>query len=289
MIKNHELTPPINDRFEIADPSLLYMAVPNMDELLQRKQLYSSLIINTAHPLHDEPLVSLNEYGVSGRSYYSRPNAATGDPVPGVDPAQYLRKSVAEVLSKVNNTLSHPDIIEAFNGEIELYVEDALRPVWLQQKLHDEVMPSLIRQQQPGLNEAEVMEARSHLIAKPSLDPTKPSPHATGGVFDLSLRFKETGDSVNMGHVDADTLRVRPDYFEVHIPISESEIEAQKNRRVFYNIMIGGAFTEPTGFVVNPTEWWHFGKGDQLSEKVRGSDSAYYSFPDDNVHLNDQN
>lgn len=280
MIKNHEFTTPINNRFEIADAALLYASVPNMDPLLQRKQHYNNLAIDVSHPLHDEPLVSVGEYGISGQSYYSRPNAATGEPVPGVDPAQYLRRSVAETLSKVNNTLSLPDVIDAFGGEIELYVEDALRPVWLQQKLHDEVMPGLIREQQPNLSDAEVLEARSHLIAKPSLDPSRPSPHATGGVFDLSLRYKETGNPVNMGHVDADTLRVRPDYFEVHPPVDDDEVEAQKNRRVFYNILTGSAFTEPTGFVVNPTEWWHFGKGDQLSEKVRGSEAAYYTFPD---------
>ena len=281
MTKSHEFTSPINNRFEIADSLLLHAPVPNMDRLLEQKQQYNMLAIDVTHPLYNEPLVSLEEYGIIGQSYYSRPNAATGEPVPGVDPAQYLRRSVAETLSKVNNTLSQPEIVEAFDGEIELYVEDALRPVWLQQKLHDEVMPSLIREQQPDLNEVEVLEARSHLIAKPSLDPSRPSPHATGGVFDLSLRYKETGDPVNMGHVDADTLRVRPDYFEVHPPVDDDEVEAQKNRRVFYNILTGSAFTEPTGFVVNPTEWWHFGKGDQLSEKVRGSDAAYYSFPDE--------
>jgi hypothetical protein len=41
--------------------------------------------------------------------------------------------------------------------------------------------------------------------------------------------------------------------------------------------MIGAAFGVDTGLVNNPTEWWHWGRGDQLSEKVRGDEVAYYS------------
>ncbi len=41
--------------------------------------------------------------------------------------------------------------------------------------------------------------------------------------------------------------------------------------------MTGKAFGVDTGLVCNPTEWWHWGSGDQLAAKVRGDNEAYYS------------
>src|ERR1019366_4223058 len=127
-------------------------------------------------------------------------------------------------------------------------------------------------------------ERRKDMIAIPSTDPNRPSPHATGGALDIGLRFKQStpmfveGSYVPMGHVDGDTSeRINPDFFEQNAPENEVDRLAQRNRRAYYAIMIGSAFGIDTGFVNNPTEWWHWGKGDQLSAKV-SDESAYYSF-----------
>jgi len=150
-------------------PEALVRPIPIMDEARQNKIGYGDVPIDQANELYNEPIVALAELGISGQSYYSRPNAATVEPVPGVDPNQYLRRSVA---------------VAFFGGRVEIYVQDALRPLSLQQHLYDDVFPALIRKQSPGISDEDLVERRSQLIAKPSNDANRPSPHATGGAFD---------------------------------------------------------------------------------------------------------
>lgn len=266
--------------------SALYLPVPLMEELRVLKQGYSDLPIDIQHPRFDEPIVVIATYGIPGQAYYSRPNPVTGQSVPEVSSALFLRKSVAETLARINLAL-HSDVIsELFGGEVELYVEDALRTQSLQKRLHDELIPRLLRINNPELSEFELGKRLKDIIAIPSSDPNRPSPHATGGVFDVTLRYKRAdpgyvvGSEVEMGHYDGETsARINPDYFEYNQPVTAEDKLAQRHRRGFYAIMTGAAFGFETGFVVNPTEWWHYGRGDQLSEKVRGSEAAYYSIP----------
>lgn len=262
----------------------LLQPVPDMDELRERKKGYNELPIETTHPKFNEPVVDIADYGIAGQGYYSRPNAATGDAVPGAPGSLYLRKSVAETLARINSTLQNPVFSQFFGGEVELYVEDALRPVSLQTRLHDELIPALLRKNHPEISDGDVAERVKDIIAVPSSDPTKPSPHATGGALDIILRYKQPspayadGSNVPVGHFDGETsARINPDYFEQHEPQTEEEHQAQRNRRAYYAIMTGAAFGVDTGLVNNPTEWWHWGTGDQLSAKVRGDTTAYYS------------
>lgn len=263
----------------------LLIPVPLMEELRQRKQGYNSLPIDTAHPLYSEPVVGLSDYGIAGQAYYSRPNAATSVAVDGVEPEPYLRKSIAETLAKINASLASPAITRFFGSEIELWVEDALRPVALQKQLYEEVFPRLIYGQNHGISEQAMQKRRAQLIAFPSYDPLRPSPHTTGAAVDLSLRYKQAslgyveGVTIELGHTDGETSeRVHPDYYEQHQPQNETAQIAQRNRRAFYAIMTGAAFGFKTALINNPTEWWHWGRGDQLSAQVAGQASAYYSF-----------
>lgn len=262
----------------------LLQPIPYMKDLRERKRGYSELPIDTLHPKFNEPLVPIAKYGVAGQAYYSRPNAATEQPVPGVAADLYLRRSVAEMLAGINNALRDPTFTDFFGGEVELYVEDALRPVSLQVRLHDELIPTLLRAHNPDMSDTEVAERIKDLIAIPSLDPTKPSPHATGGAVDVTLRYRQdtpqyvANSFVRLGHVDGDTSdRILPDYFELHEPQTDDDKAAQRNRRAYYAIMTGRAFGVDTGLTCNPTEWWHWGSGDQLAAKVRGDAAAYYS------------
>lgn len=262
----------------------LLQPVPNMDRLRELKKGYNELPIDTTHPKFNEPLVDIADYGLAGQAYYSRPNAATKQPVPRVPANMYLRQSVAETLAKINTALHNPTFTEFFGGEVELYVEDALRPVSLQTQLHNELIPALLRDNHPDMSDEEIEERIKDLIAVPSSDPKKPSPHATGGALDIILRYKQStkhyveGSQVPIGHSDADTSeRILPDYFELHDPQTDDDRTAQRNRRAYYAIMTGKAFGVDTGLVCNPTEWWHWGSGDQLAAKVRGDEAAYYS------------
>jgi D-alanyl-D-alanine dipeptidase len=81
-----------------------------------------------------------------------------------------------------------------------------------------------------------------------------------------------------MGHMNGETsARINPDYFEKQPPENDEDRLARRNRRAYYAIMTGEAFGFDSGFINNPTEWWHWGRGDQLSEQVRGASVAYYS------------
>jgi zinc D-Ala-D-Ala dipeptidase len=275
--------PQSHERDPLAEETLL-QPVPGMDELRARKKGYSELPIDASHPKFNEPLVDIADYGIAGQAYYSRPNAATGQPVPGVPENMYLRKSVAETLGTINTMLQSPIFTAFFGGEVELYVEDALRPVSLQTRLHDELIPALLRSNHPTMSDKEIADRIQDLIAVPSLDPSKPSPHATGGALDVILRYRQDerrnveGSHVPMGHVDADTSdRILPDYFEMHEPQTDEDKQAQRNRRAYYAVMTGKVFGVDTGLVCNPTEWWHWGSGDQLAAQVRGDKAAYYS------------
>jgi D-alanyl-D-alanine dipeptidase len=277
--------PHLNEQgFDQLIEEALVQPVPNMDELRERKKGYNELPIDTTHPMFSEPVVDVADYGIAGQGYYSRPNAGTGEAVSGAPTNLYLRKSVTETLAKINASLQNPIIIELFGGEVELYIEDALRPVSLQTRLHDELIPALLRRNHPEMGADEVAERVKDIIAVPSSDPKKPSPHATGGALDIILRFKQNtpdyveGSNVPMGHVDGDTsTKINPDYFEHTEPQTDEDRTAQRNRRAYYAIMTGAAFGTDTGLANNPTEWWHWGSGDQLSAKVRGDEAAYYS------------
>jgi D-alanyl-D-alanine dipeptidase len=280
MVEMHNRSQELN--YELREPAL-YLPIPNMDELRERKKGYSELSIDTAHPKFGEPVTDISDYGIAGQAYYSRLNATTGEPIPGLTPKLYLRKSIAETLAKINSAIQNPAITQFFGGAIELYVEDALRPVSLQKRLHDELVPALLRKNQPGITKDELEARVKDIIAIPSFDPSKPSPHATGGALDVILRFKQSnggyvkGSEVPVGHIDGDTsARIAPDFFEQNEPKSDADRLAQRNRRAYFAIMTGSAFGEDTGLVNNPSEWWHWGSGDQLSSKVRGETSAWY-------------
>lgn len=266
------------------NPEVLLQPIPNMDRLRELKKGYSQLPIDTTHPLFTEPVVNIADLDISGQAYYSRPNAATKQAVPNTPTSLFLRKSVAETLARINTALSQSAITDFFGNEVELYVEDALRTVSLQARLHNELIPRLLRKNHPEMSDEEIVARLKDIIANPSTDPKKPSPHATGGAFDIILRYKQAtpmfveGANVPVGHVDGDTSsRINPDYFEQTELNTEESRAAQRNRRAYYAIMTGAAFGVDTGLVNYPTEWWHWGRGDQLSAKVQGANAAYYS------------
>lgn len=268
------------------DPKLevaLLRPIPNMDALRVLKKGYRDEPINLGHRLSNEPLVKIHDFGLAGQAYYSRPNGTTGGPVGGVSPELYLRESVAKTLAVINAALRDGPMAHFFGGEVELYMDDALRPVSLQRYLYETAIPDLIRKQTPDIT-ADALEARrQRLIAAPTPDPLHPSPHATGGACDVFLRFRQDTPGYvpdvavpPMGHGDGDTSeRVFPDYYEVHPPRTGEERLFQRNRRAFYNIMAGKEIGIRTGLVNNPTEWWHWSRGDQLAARVSGGEACY--------------
>src|SRR4051812_30181915 len=75
--------------------------IPNYSELRDGKSGYDTRYdIDTDHPLYDDPLVDLRDFTefADASSYYSKPNAMTGDVLPGVPDAPLVRLDVARRL-----------------------------------------------------------------------------------------------------------------------------------------------------------------------------------------------
>lgn len=254
--------------------------------LRSRKDSYKNISIDINNPLFNEPLVGIYEYQIVGQSYYSRYNAATNDPVNEVLPEPKLRLTVANKLAELNSlVINSKSLQDHFGGQVELFIQEGYRSPEVQKLLYEKTFPNLLKKQYPDITQKQIKEKLADLVAKPSVDPLAPSPHVTGGAFDLRLRYKQSnlqyvsGSQVKLSLKSADVSKVNyPDYFEdkKHIKNSEDE-KLRKNRRVFYSVMTGEYFGIDTDFACNPTEWWHWSYGDQLWAYVNSKPSAIYS------------
>lgn len=115
------------------------------------------------------------------------------------------------------------------------------------------------------------MAAVEQYWARPTTDPSSPSPHLTGGAVDLSLASTHSGQCLFMGTIfDELSDAGHTDYFEGFDPVSYSDEEARTNRRRLYWAMTEG------GFANQPFEWWHYSWGDQMWAKLTGEAAGYY-------------
>lgn len=262
---------------------ILLQPIPDYTADRKAKSGYRDHPILTIGKHDDEPLVDIAEYGIAGQSYYSRPNNLTDDPIPGIEPALYVRRSIAEKLAAINYELQNSEVIEKlFGRKVELYINEGYRAPELQKKLYEEVFPYILGQQHPDWTEKQILARRDELSAKPSAE-AGPSPHATGAAVDLNFRYADenlgyvAGTEINFG---LDIARVEgasaPDYFEHLAKLSDEQKEARKNRRIFYWTMRGALNGDDSGFVVNPTEWWHWSYGDQMWAKLTKAPEAFY-------------
>jgi D-alanyl-D-alanine dipeptidase len=268
---------------EIALLGTLVRPIPDSSAAYVRKQGYREHPIKPTPEFEQEPLVSIAEYGLAGQSYYSRPNVATGEGLGFVSKEILLRKSIAETLQVLNEKLNNPMITAFFDGEVELYIEEGVRTREVQKQVREHDYPALLRKNHPELSDVEIEKKINDLFAAPSQEGSSPSPHETGAAFDVTLRYKQEnkgyvpGVAVDLGHEDGQTDdTITPDYFEHPHTLHTDTVRVRTIRRAFYNIMTGAAFNMTTGFVVNPTEFWHWSRHDQLASKVAGQPAALY-------------
>lgn len=269
----------------------LFKPVPDHTLARSIKDTYRDIEIDASHPLHDEEVVSLRDYNIACQAYYSRKNGATGDPVPGVKPDVYVRKSIAEKVVNLNQLLSSPEVTEFFGGEVEIFVDEGWRDPKLQKYLYETVIPDLIRAQlqRDGVHstmsdedfEARVLAERDKKIARPPQNRNdSPSPHATGAAIDFAIRYKQPtldiAPNVNipMAKGAAELVKAtNPDDLE-HTAATTHELKiARQNRRAQYTL------ARLAGLTLNPSEFWHASHGDQLASLVTG-DIPFYGWAD---------
>jgi D-alanyl-D-alanine dipeptidase len=117
-----------------------------------------------------------------------------------------------------------------------------------------------------------VVESVARFWAEPSLDPTTPPPHSTGGAVDLTLA-DATGKPLAMGGaIDAIGPVSEPDHYAAAAAAAPaSEAAHWQHRRTRLAAVMADA-----GFARHPNEWWHFSHGDQLWAWSLGETKAHY-------------
>ena len=170
--------------------------------------------------------------------------------------AVYLRAGVTERLRLAARSLP---------TGLALVVWDGWRPVELQARLYDDYRAMIMRDS--SLRGRELEERVGKFVSVPSTDPTRPSPHLTGGAVDVTLS-DDRGDPLEMGsEFDELTDRSHMDYYEDGR--GEEELAVRDRRRRLLTVMSGAGFTN------FPSEWWHFDYGNQFWAHQTGSIAIY--------------
>ncbi len=254
--------------------SVVYLdrQVPDLSELRAIKNRYRSFPIDTRDPRYNEPLVPLSEYGIEGTSYYSKPNRATGTPIPGINPELLVRRTVAEKLSNAKGVLwGYEKLTRELGGHAKLTVKDALRSHGLQAHLFSVVWPKLLKEANPDWSDRQIEEELPKVIGRPTDDLSSPTPHMTGGAVDVDL-VREDGSAINFGHIRGNPLVSATDYYEGYGSVEGPPVNlaARSIRRVLYWAM------QDQGFANHPYEFWHYSYGDQMWGLFEGDSPAFY-------------
>jgi D-alanyl-D-alanine dipeptidase len=230
-----------------------------------RKGFRQRIAIIRDNALFGESVVEARETGLAGENFYaSARNPPYWHKVDGATDRLWLRKTVAQKLSRVN--------ARAGKAGLELYLLDAWRPRAVQAYFHDVWMPRELQRRDPSLSGSALTEEVERYWAAPSENADSPAPHATGAATDLTLRWKG-GEQLWMGSLFDDvTPLAHRDRFE-HLDaenFSFSDQEARANRRLLHWLMA------EEGFAGHPDEWWHFSWGDQLWAALTDAPAAHY-------------
>ncbi len=246
--------------------------IPNLSNAIDLKQGYRDHPINSTHNLYNEAFADVRSHDLAGDNFYHQTdNPPYYQQIPNSIPDLLLRLSVIQKLQSVDNEL------KKFN--LELYFFDCYRPIEVQNYFHDAWVPKRLKSDHPDWSQDKILEETSKYWAKgaPSsneVDINSPPPHSTGAACDLTIR-KNSGEHLFMGGIFDDASAIsNTDFFEIESQkrtLTFSEIEGLQNRRLLYHLMT------KSGFVNNPTEWWHFSHGDQMWARLTNQSSAFYS------------
>lgn len=248
-------------------------AIPLMTDGALTAGDYHSIPFDRDHPLADEPLVKISDYGIAGESYYARldgENAPYHRPIDGAAVDIWCRKTVAEKLTRVHDGLK----AQGFG----LFVWDAYRPITCQQGLWDFFIERF--REELGTEDPEILKKHTRrYISYPGAfrtdDPATWPTHSTGGAVDLTLRHLDSGKLAEMGtHFDDMRPAVHTDHFERLLAagkIGENH-DALRHRRILYWSMAREGFTN------YPYEYFHFGWGEQLSALLNNAKTAWYGY-----------
>ncbi|HUD07223.1 MAG TPA: hypothetical protein VMR34_05030 [Candidatus Saccharimonadales bacterium] len=289
----HELLPPEINRFK---------AMPIPIEELPSVAGWKELPIESI----DEPLVPLginSNYAVYTDSVYAgeRSSSPYDGGLDGSLATIFVRSTIADSVSLVESRLP---------SGLHIVVLDAYRPLEVQTSLFHTYINEL-RRLKPDWSEDQLETETQKYVSKPSDDPTKPSPHNTGGSIDLALlsvpqaieeQIRKLDEQIEaLGDEDSTDLQIQRynlisqngvmlnfgtnfdnggpevglNYLERQAKerqLTGGEVEALENRRLLYHLMTDIARLQPY-----EDEWWHYNSPhSQMGAKTAGLSKAEY-------------
>ena len=230
---------------------------------------YKKRVIYNVDILSDEKLLDIRGCDIAGVNFYhSVSNPPYYQKIPGSIKELYCRPSVLKKLLSINSYLK--------KHGLELYIFDAYRPIEVQNFFYFKWVPEYLKiKYEKKSNDWIRKEVDKYWASgSKSLSETlvSPPPHSTGGAIDLTIRFIDTKQHLEMGSMFDDTSkRSHTNFLEKKNKeeMSFTEEDALKNRRLLFHIM------NEVGFSSHPKEWWHFSYGDQMWSVVKGNEAFY--------------
>lgn len=230
---------------------------------------YKNKVISATNILSGEKLLNIQQRGIEGVNFYhSVNNPPYYQKIPGSIRELSCRETVLTKLLLVDSYLK--------KFGLELYVFDAYRPIDVQKFFYFKWAPEYLRMKYKNKSDKWVKKEVNKYWASgsESLSETlaSPPPHSTGAAIDLTIRFVDTEQHLEMGSMFDDTSEKSHTNFlekKDNGKMSFTEEEALKNRRLLFHIM------NEVGFSSHPKEWWHFSYGDQMWSVVKGGEPFY--------------
>lgn len=215
----------------------------------------------------------------------------------------FVRKEVAQQLKKAQSLLPEG---------MHLVVFDAYRTLEVQQSLYDNYF-NVLKKLHPAWNNDQLSAETQKYVSLPSTDPTRPSPHNTGGSVDVAI-FK-LPDAIekevqkidqkliilgNTDRVETERLQIKrftlieknkvildfgtkfdhggikasADYYE---KLAAERYLTPKERDALLNRRLLYKVMKAAGFEAYQEEWWHYNsKKTQMGAKTAGIDYAEY-------------
>lgn len=179
----------------------------------------------------------------------------------------YAREKVCDLLNKA---------AELLPKGYKFLLWDVWRPVEVQESLFEMTFKNFRNDKirWGNMSDKELKQyIADNCVSLPSVDPTCPSPHSTGGAVDLTIIDSSNREIATGTGFDEFSINVATRYYEEKLEkgevLEEDEKIYLKNRRMLYNIMTAVGFTNYSD------EWWHYDYGNQFWGKITSNNAIY--------------
>ena len=210
--------------------------------------------------LIDEKMVDIHHY--FGGEILAEPVYYNNN-IKGATDKCLVRLSVAEKLETALKLLPENLTFKVF---------DAWRPLMVQEELYKEFY-NKISMDNPDWDISTIESETIKFVSKPGIDIKNESVHSTGGAIDLTIAYKTSGKSLDMGTAFDDFTDLS---FTAAFENSKFE-EIKYNRRMLYWTMLKAGFTNL------PSEWWHYDYGDRFWSCCKGKPAIYCGIQSENI------